>query len=66
MTYLLYTFTLKWVIGMIVFFVPPVPVRIRAFIMPFHTSIGLFLYTAVLATCALGITEMNISNSGNK
>uniref|UniRef100_A0A5K3F591 Cytochrome b561 domain-containing protein n=1 Tax=Mesocestoides corti TaxID=53468 RepID=A0A5K3F591_MESCO len=52
-------FSLQWVIGLVTFLVPSIPLRLRATILPLHTSMGLFLFCCAIAACISGITEKN-------
>ncbi|KAL1268353.1 hypothetical protein QQF64_033716 [Cirrhinus molitorella] len=45
------------VIGIAVYLIPATPVYMRAALMPVHIYSGLFIFTSVIATALMGITE---------
>ncbi|KAI7809077.1 cytochrome b reductase 1 [Triplophysa rosa] len=57
------------VMGIAVFLIPATPVYVRAALMPVHIYSGLFIFTSVIATALMGITEKLIfalNNPGYK
>ncbi|VDL44252.1 unnamed protein product [Hymenolepis diminuta] len=50
----------QWVIGLITFLVPSIPMRVRAKVLPLHTYMGLFLFSCALIAVISGITEKNL------
>ncbi|KAL7065512.1 hypothetical protein AAHC03_05198 [Spirometra sp. Aus1] len=52
-------FALQWIIGLITFLVPSVPMRVRANVLPVHTSMGMIIFTGAICACISGITEKN-------
>ncbi|VUZ51858.1 unnamed protein product [Hymenolepis diminuta] len=53
-------FAIQWVIGLITFLVPSIPMRVRAKVLPLHTYMGLFLFSCALIAVISGITEKNL------
>ncbi|KAM3187195.1 hypothetical protein ACTXT7_002801 [Hymenolepis weldensis] len=51
---------LNWVIGLITFLVPSIPMRVRAKVLPLHTYMGLFIFACALIAVVSGITEKNL------
>lgn len=57
------------VMGIAVYLVPATPVYVRAALMPVHIYSGLFIFTSVIATALMGITEkliFSLKNPGYK
>ncbi|KAF7709550.1 plasma membrane ascorbate-dependent reductase CYBRD1 [Silurus meridionalis] len=50
-------FTLQIVLGVCIFLLPVTPGYVRAAFMPIHIFSGLFIFTTVIATALMGITE---------
>ncbi|KAM6987064.1 plasma membrane ascorbate-dependent reductase CYBRD1 [Aplochiton taeniatus] len=50
-------YCLQLVLGVCVYLIPLSPVSWRAAFMPLHTYSGLFIFTSVIATALMGITE---------
>ncbi|RXN07153.1 DDB1- and CUL4-associated factor 17 [Labeo rohita] len=57
------------VMGIAVYLIPATPVYVRAALMPVHIYSGLFVFTSVIATALMGITEkliFGLKNPGYK
>ncbi|KAM3861983.1 plasma membrane ascorbate-dependent reductase CYBRD1 [Diretmus argenteus] len=62
-------FSLQLVLGLCVYLIPIAPVSLRAAFMPLHIYSGLFIFTIVIATALMGITEkliFGLKNPGYK
>jgi hypothetical protein len=51
------SFTEQLVLGVCIYLVPITPTYLRAAFMPLHIYSGLFIFTSVIATALMGITE---------
>lgn len=50
-------YALQLVLGLGIYLIPITPVSVRAAFMPLHVYSGLFIFTSVIATALMGITE---------
>ncbi|VDN40471.1 unnamed protein product [Dibothriocephalus latus] len=48
-----------WLIGFISFLMPRISARIRATVLPTHTSLGVIIFVFAIASVCTGITEKN-------
>ncbi|BHF65072.1 hypothetical protein SprV_0200808100 [Sparganum proliferum] len=50
---------LQWLIGFIVFLIPRISSKVRAKLLPSHTSVGLIIFVFTIVAVLTGITEKN-------